>query len=268
MCTVELWDDIKVFATYRNRLRGRAAGILASLENGLDRIMQGWLVLAGLASAVRILVSPMRGPVEPLTIGPYLLLVLAPLASMVLALRWFADGDRLPQPANRLSHVGRWRSLSRGDAVRHPLYGPNGIMVSLLVGMLLNVPVRAAEYLMAMPALTGPIPSWLSTLNLLMTVDVVVFTSLYTIAFVAALRRVPLFPRLLAVIWVSDLSMQIITGEIVSGAPGLPPKVADALHALLEGNAKKVLISVSIWLPYLLLSRRVNVTYRHRVPAT
>jgi hypothetical protein len=47
------------------------------------------------------------------------------------------------------------------------------------------------------------------------------FGSLYTIAFVAALRKVPLFPRLLA----------------------------------------------AIWLPYLLLSRRVNVTYRSRIPA-
>ena len=28
-----------------------------------------------------------------------------------------------------------------------------------------------------------------------------------------------------------------------------------------------VLISVFVWLPYLLLSKRVNVTYRHRVPA-
>jgi hypothetical protein len=36
---------------------------------------------------------------------------------------------------------------------------------------------------------------------------------------------------------------------------------------LLEGNVKKVLISAGLWLPYLLLSRRVNVTFRHRVPA-
>jgi hypothetical protein len=36
---------------------------------------------------------------------------------------------------------------------------------------------------------------------------------------------------------------------------------------MLEGNLKKVLISVAIWLPYLLLSRRVNLTYRLRVPA-
>jgi hypothetical protein len=36
---------------------------------------------------------------------------------------------------------------------------------------------------------------------------------------------------------------------------------------MLTGNVKKVLISMALWLPYLLLSTRVNVTYRHRVPA-
>jgi hypothetical protein len=30
---------------------------------------------------------------------------------------------------------------------------------------------------------------------------------------------------------------------------------------------KKVLISVALWLPYLLMSTRVNVTYRSRIPA-
>jgi hypothetical protein len=40
-----------------------------------------------------------------------------------------------------------------------------------------------------------------------------------------------------------------------------------ALHSMLEGNVKKVLISMALWLPYLLLSTRVNVTYRHRIPA-
>ena len=95
--------------------------------------------------------------------------------------------------------------------------------------------------------------------------DVVLFTSLYTVAFVAALRRVPLFPRLLLAIWIGDITMQLVTAQLVASTPGLPATVAGALHALLEGNVKKVLISVALWLPYLLLSRRVNVTYRHRV---
>jgi hypothetical protein len=36
---------------------------------------------------------------------------------------------------------------------------------------------------------------------------------------------------------------------------------------LLDNNVKKVLISAALWLPYLLLSRRVNVTFRHRLRA-
>ena len=35
---------------------------------------------------------------------------------------------------------------------------------------------------------------------------------------------------------------------------------------VLEGNVRKVLISMALWLPYLILSTRANVTFRHRVP--
>ena len=256
-----------MIAQYQYKLRARATSLLLSIEGGLDRIMIGWLLVAGLACAARIAASPLQGPLTASGLLPYLLLTFAPFASMVLALRWFAEGDRLPQAELRLARLGRWRSVPREEAMRHPLYGAGGIMVSLLVGMLLNVPVRAAEYLASLPALTGTVPSWLTTLHLLMTVDAVVLTSLYTVAFVAALRRVPLFPRLLVAIWCADLAMQLAIAEAVAGTQGLPPAVAAALHNLLDGNVKKVLISVGLWLPYLLLSRRVNVTYRHRIPA-
>jgi len=198
---------------------------------------------------------------------PLLLLVFAPFASMVLALRWFADGESQPQPRTRLAVIGKWRTIPADQAKRHHLYGAGGIMVSLLVGMLLNVPVRALEYWAAIPPIVGSVPKWLTVLHTMMTLDVVLLTSLYTIAFVAALRRVPLFPRLLAGIWLVDLAMQLIIAQAVASTPGLPAQVGQALHPLLEGNVKKVLISVGLWLPYLLLSRRVNVTYRSRVAA-
>ena len=101
----------------------------------------------------------------------------------------------------------------------------------------------------------------------MMTLDVVLLTSLYAIAFVAALRRVPLFPRLLAAIWLLDLAMQFVTARMMATMSDLPPDVGVALQPLLEGNVKKVLISIALWLPYLLLSKRVNITFRHRVPA-
>jgi len=257
-----------MIAQLSRKMQNKSAALLLSIESRLGRIMALWLLLAGLASAARIAASPIRAAGPDLsTFAPYLLLVLAPLASMLLALRWFADGDRQPQPSFRLAVLGSWRHVSGHQAKRHALYGAGGVMVSLLIGMLLNVPVRAAEYLAAMPALSGPVPGWLATLHALMTIDVVVLTSLYTIAFVAALRRVPLFPRLLVAIWTVDLAMQLLTAQLVAEAPGLPPAVATALHSLLEGNVTKVLISIGLWLPYLLLSKRVNVTYRHRVPA-
>jgi len=256
-----------MFESVSHNLGARSAALLLSLESRLDRIMQVWLLVAGLACAVRIATSPAHGPIGMEGLFPYLLLIFAPFASMVLALRWFADADTQPQPATRLAVVGRWRSITASEARRHSLYGTSGIMVSLLVGMLLNVPVRAAEYLAAMPALSGNVPDWLSTLHLLMTLDAVVLTSLYTIAFVAALRRVPLFPRLLVAIWMLDILMQLVIAKFTVAQAGLPPSVATALHTLLDGNVTKVLISVGLWLPYLLLSRRVNVTYRSRVPA-
>lgn len=252
----------------KQRMHARSAAMLLSMEARLDRIMLAWLALAASASAVRIATSPVVSGVPSVaTIAPYVLLVCAPVVSMLLALRWFTSGTELPQPATRLARIGSWRTIGSTQARRHSLYGASGFMLSLLVGMLLNVPVRAAEYLAALPALSGSVPSWLATLHALMTIDVVLLSSLYAIAFAAALRRVPHFPRLLAAIWLIDLAMQMLIAQLVAQAPGLPAAVADALRALLEGNIAKVLVSVALWLPYLLLSTRVNVTYRHRVPA-
>jgi hypothetical protein len=249
-------------------MKSRSAALLLTLDNRLDRILQWWLLLAGLTAAARIGFSPRQAPVAGFsTWASYMLLVVAPFASTLLALHWFRDGHLQPQPSTRLAAFGRWRNLSRAEAERHHLYGSGGIMVSLLVGMMLNVPVRAAEYLAAMPPIAAAAPAWLSSLHFALTLDVVLFGSLYMIAFVAALRRVPLFPRLLVAIWIGDLAMQLFTANLVTRSGDLPATVASALHSLLEGNIKKVLISAGLWLPYLLLSTRVNVTFRHRVPA-
>ena len=244
-----------------------SAALLVSIEAGLNRIMLSWLLMAGFAAALRIALSPIPAGIQLATLAPYFLLIFAPLVSMLLALRWFASGDAPSQPAIRLARLGDWREIGGQRASRHPLYGTSGFMVSLLIAMLLNVPVRALEYLAAMPALSGSVPGWLSTLQLMMTLDVVLLSSLYTIAFVAALRRVPSFPRLIAAIWMLDLAMQVATAQYMTAMPDLPGSVAAALRSLLEGNVLKVMVSVALWLPYLLLSKRVNVTFRHRIPA-
>jgi hypothetical protein len=250
-----------------DRMRTKAAAMLLTLDTRLDRILIGWLLLAGLAATSRIALSPQVVPIAAVpTFVSYMLVVAAPFASTLLALRWFRDGHLQPQPATRLARVGRWRRLSRGEAEQHALYGTSGIMVSLLIGMMLNVPIRAAEYFAAIPPTPEVAPHWFSALHFAFTLDVVLFSSLYMVAFVAALRRAPLFPRLLVAIWLADLAMQLVIAELVTAAGPLPAPVAASLQGLLEGNGKKVLISMALWLPYLLLSTRVNVTYRHRIP--
>ncbi len=257
-----------MLAAVRHRLHARSAALLLSIESGLPRIMTWWFGLAIAASLLRIATSPLGGAMPDLsTVMPYVLLTCAPLLSMALALRWFAEGDRFARPRLRLSRVGRWRDIDPAEARRDPLYGTSGLMVSLLVGMLINVPVRAAEYLAAMPALSGPVPDWLGVLHFMLTLDVVLMSSLYVVAFVAALRRVPLFPRLLAAIWLLDLLMQTSIASIVMASRDVPGAVATSLHTVLDGNVKKVLVSVALWAPYLLMSRRVNVTFRSRLPA-
>jgi hypothetical protein len=257
-----------MFDKLSQNLNARSSALLLTIDLRLHRILQGWLLVAGLLSAARIALSSHPAGLPAFsTFASYMLLVVAPVGSTLLALRWFRDGHRQPQPVTRLARVGQWRQVSPGEAERHALYGTSGIMVSLLVGMMLNVPIRALEYLAAMPPLPNGAPAWAQSLHLAMTFDVVLFGSLYMIAFVAALRRVPLFPRLLAAIWLGDLAMQLVTAELVTRSGDLPPAVAMALHTVLEGNVKKVLISIGLWLPYLLLSKRVNVTYRHRLPA-
>jgi hypothetical protein len=257
-----------MFDRVSQQMRARSAAVLTTIDTRLDEILKYWLLLAGLLSTARISFSPHPASGTGFsTFFSYTLLVVAPFASTLLALRWMPDGARQSQPGTQLARFGKWRTVDRREAQRHPLYGATGIMVSLLIGMMLNVPVRAVEYMTAMPPLPDVAPRWLSALHFAMTFDVVLFGSLYMIAFVAALRRAPIFPRLLAAVWAADLAMQLLTAQLVAGAGDLPPAVASALHNLLEGNVKKVLISVALWLPYLLLSTRVNVTYRSRVPA-
>ena len=253
---------------FRDRCRTKSDAMLLTIDTRLNRILRIWLVLGGLLVTARLAIAPFSFAVPSASsVVFYALLVLAPVASAMLALKWFPRDHALPQPQTRIARVGTWRSVTRHEAADHPLYGASGIMVSLLIGMLLNVAVRAVEYLAAMPPIPAASPRWLWMLQLSMSADVILFGSLYAIAFVAALRRVPLFPRLLAAIWACDLAMQLLTAKLVVDAGGIPDGVAGALHTLLDGNIKKTMISVVLWLPYLMLSQRVNVTYRNRIPA-
>jgi hypothetical protein len=133
--------------TVQQKLGAKSASLLLAIECSLPRIMTLWFILAIPACAVRIAVSPLKSGPELDTLLPYLLLVTAPLLSMGLALYWFCDGERLPQPTTRLAIAGRWHNVSADEARRHPLYGSSGIMVSLLVGTPYAVPFQVKAFI-------------------------------------------------------------------------------------------------------------------------
>lgn len=248
----------------------RSAAIPRLLVRHISAIATAWAALFLLASLPRIFlpVVPIADASDLLAIvAPYLLIAAAPIAGYLVAARSFPAGVTAAQPDIRLSFYGKWRKLSLLDARAHPVYGPAGFIASLLIGLMLNVVVRSFEFLLAMPALNGHAPHWGQTLFHLMAADVVVMNFFYMVCFVLALRSVPLFPRLLLFTWALDLASQLIIAGQMRAAPELPPVVAGSLGQLLSGNVDKVLISALVWLPYLILSERVNVTYRLRTAA-
>lgn len=140
-------------------------------------------------------------------------------------------------------------------------------MASLLIGLLLNVVLRTGEFMLAVPALNGHAPAWGQQLFLTMAADVVVTGFFYVVCFVLALRNVPYFPRFMLFAWGLDIVAQLGIAKHIGTLADLPPMVAAPLQDLLYGNIQKVLISAVVWLPYLILSERVNVTYRLRTAA-
>lgn len=255
---------------YARGLERRSVAIPRTLGRWITVLTAGWAVLFLLASLPRILfpASPVHGPRDLAAIAlPYLLAAIAPLAGYHLAAASFPNGALTAQPDIRLSVYGRWRRLSLLDARANPAFGPAGFMASLLIGLLLNIVVRSLEFLVAVPAFNSHAPDWGQALFHLMAADLVVTGFFYMVCFVMALRAVPLFPRMLLFAWAVDMAAQFIIAEQVATYADLPHPVAMALRDLLEGNIQKVLISAAVWLPYLILSDRVNVTFRQRVRA-
>jgi hypothetical protein len=198
---------------------------------------------------------------------PHMLILISPFAAWWTANRMFPRDRLFAQPEIRLALVGRWKRLDVLTARDNPVFGPTGLMASLLVGMLLNVPVRTIEFMTAIPSLNSNAPHWGMMIFQAMTVDLVLMNFLYTLCFFMALRRMPFFPRMLLFTWGFDITSQLLMTDYLASATNLPAEVAAGLAPLVDGNVKKVFISMIVWLPYLLLSERVNVTYRWRTAA-
>lgn len=251
-----------------NRLQQRSISVARFLQSRIEVVALAWLVIISLGCLPRLLF-----PATPITgwqdlfwlLFPYACIAAAPVAGYLVATGSFPRGLLTAQPALRLSIYGRWRELGVVEARDNPAFGPAGFLTSLLIGLLLNVVVRSFEFLVSMPAMGGNAPAWGQLLFTLMAGDVIIMSFFYAVCFVMALRAVPLFPRMLLLAWAIDIMIQLVIARTITETPGVPQAVMGALHTLLEGNITKVLISAVVWLPYLILSDRVNLTYRCRV---
>lgn len=252
------------------RLLDESRRLAALFQRGLPMLLVLWAGLAVCGGLARIAVLVRSHPAlaEPVPIAvllaPYLLIAIAPAVAVFLVSRTFPQ-EAAPQPAFRLSPVGRWMDLSAGQARSMPGYGLEGWLVSLAGGMLLAMVMRLGTFLLAMPAMPPGTPAWALAAFRIMAFDVAFLGFMYAACFTMALRAAPLFPRMLVLTWCYDLLMQLAIARYIAAAGPIPPIVAEPFAALLEGNARKVMITVVIWLPYLILSQRVNVTFRHRI---
>lgn len=258
------------FERMKLKLLGRSQHFVAALEDKVRELLLGWTIVVALVCLARILTSSL--PADSISsvlllFVPHMLILASPFLGYWTANSLFPRGVDFTQPEIRLARFGNWRALDPVAARKHSAFGPVGIMASLLIGMLLNLPVRTAEFMAGVPAMTAAAPPWGQMIYLAMAADIVVMNFLYTLCFFMALRRMPFFPRLLLLTWCIDVASQLAIAQYLSGAPHLPAAVAAALAPLLEGNLKKAFISIIVWMPYLMLSERVNVTYRWRQSA-
>ena len=256
--------------SYGASLYRRSKLVPAFLERHLLTITMAWLVVGGTIAFVRLAnaASPIHSFADALPIlVAYSAVLIAPIAGFLLASAAFHKGREREPLDFHLSFVGRWRQVCSQKASRMPLFGPYGFLASLLIGLILNVVVRTGEYFVAVPAMSAHAPEWGLTLFAVMTADLVIMNFFYMVAFVMALRSIPLFPRMLLFVWLTDIVMQLVIATQMASVASLPSEVVAPLVSLLQGNITKVLISIAVWLPYLILSQRVNLTYRSRLRA-
>lgn len=255
----------------KDHLYRKSVAVVLSMQVNLERIVAIWILAAAFACGLRLAFPATPYDGTPWASGvsflPYLLVIGLPVATLLFGLKLFPMGQVHAQPAFRLAQIGHWRKIDCLQAREMSQFGLYGVMASLLLGIILNVPVRTLEFLGSVPALGSFSPPWFVSLYSVMLADVVILSSLYMFAFAMALRLAPLFPRFLVLVWGVDLLAQLGIAHMVSRIDAVPYAVDMALLNLLTGNMKKVLISAALWLPYLLLSERVNITFRHRVSA-
>ena len=250
------------------RFQSKSESVINFVTLRMNWIAYAWLCFAGGAAILRL--SGLAAASTSVTdiFAAFLLdimLIFAPLAGFWAAAGSFPLRQKTPQPSFRLATYGRWRNIDNLEACRAPHYGPTGFLASLIIGLMLNIPLRFLSFIVAVPAIGSHAPHWAGMIFWALAVDVGIMSFLYASCFVMALRSIPLFPRMLAYVWSIDILTQLCIGKFLGSAHNVPVEVAGAMQALLSGQIDRVLISIFVWLPYLLISTRVNLTYRNRI---
>lgn len=258
------------FSSWTRSVYQRSLAVPSFLTRHMTWLAAGWIALAGLAAVARMAfpASPVHNAWDawPMLLA-YSAIIAAPISGFLITRSAFSGAHARKPLDFHLSFVGKWQRISPAAASAHPLFGPVGFLASLLIGLMINVVFRSGEFFLAIPAMSVHAPDWAMTMFVMMAIDVIVMNFFYMAAFVLALRSLPLFPRMMLFVWLTDIVMQIMIVDQISQLGSLPAEVVDPLVALLQGNLQKVAISIAVWLPYLLLSDRVNVTYRSRLSA-
>ena len=255
------------FTARSRRILRKSVALTAWLDNHLKLLAAVWLVIILPILSLKIAASPVPlSSVQDVVqiCLPYIGVVLTPIFGILIGHAAFLN--LRDQPGYRFAWAGRWRAIGRAEAESHPLYGPVGLMTSLMVGMMVGVAVRTAQFVFTVPALNMHAPDWGYTLFLAMSIQLAAVNFFYMVCLIMALKAVPLFPRMLIYVWAVDVMSQVAIAHAVTDV-GLPAQVAGPLAVVLTGNIKTVGLSAILWLPYLMLSDRVNVTFRHRIAA-
>lgn len=249
-----------------SQLQSRVAEIVGWFARNEPRIVSAWIMLVVAAAALKAATAPT--PPHTLTQAvamtlPFLIVAAAPVFGYRFGNRFLVAPAAMRQPRLRLARYGAWRVASAEERAKGR---PSGLVwYSLVSGILFNVPVRALEYLLSIPAVAASDPLWAHAIVQAFTMDCAVMCFVYAACFAAARHNSPLFPRLLVAAWVLDAAMQGVIATYVGAHADLPAMLVDPMTSLLQTNVKKVGISATIWLPYLLISETVNLHLRGRV---
>lgn len=244
---------------------GPASRITAWAKQRETAIIAAWIVLVAAIAAFKALtpINPPRSMAEGIGLMlPFLAIAAAPVLGYRFGTALFASRQ---QPAMRLAVYGQWRAATPAELGKGEQGWRSFAWFSLVSGILLNVPFRAFEYLTSIPAVTSADPMWAHVIQRAFTIDCAVACFAYAMCFAAAVQRSPLFARALVAAWLIDVALQSMIAVQVGNAPGVPAFLLEPMNALLAMNLKKVAISMSIWLPYLLISDNLNLLLRRRV---